>query len=184
MTGWDEYPFDYRAAEIRAIRKATAGGDCVSVIGLSGAGKSNLLGFLANRQSGAGHRFVLVDTNRLPAFTPSATLKLIRRALAPDWGYRGPADSSVADPDSELDALDSIVGRQLESGPLSLLLDLSLLDRAGHLEGETARPLFNNLRALRDAHKFQLTFVTASRHTLPPDTEFAELIHAHTLWLG
>ena len=184
MPDWDNYPPDYRAAEVQRLLASVAAGECVSVIGLSGAGKSNLLGFLANRQSLAAHRLILVDTNRLPVFTLPAALKLIRRALAPDWGYRGLADSSVADPDSELDALDSVVSRQLESGPLTLLLDLSLLDRSGLLAGASTHALFNNLRALRDVHKFQLTFVTASRHPLPPDTEFAELIHAHILWLG
>jgi len=49
MSVWDSYPPDYRAAEVRAITGATRAGECVSVVGLSGAGKSNLLGFLADR---------------------------------------------------------------------------------------------------------------------------------------
>lgn len=175
MSGWESYPSDYRAAEVDAIRKATLAGDSVSVVGLSGAGKSNLLGFLANRHSLPTHRLVLVDSNRLPEFTRPAFLRLIRRALG---------ETHTVGPDDELEALDAVLETQLASGNVSLLLDLSLLDRSGAMTGDSTRVLFNNLRALRDAHKFQLTFVTASRRPLPSDTEFAELIHAHTIWLG
>ena len=45
-------------------------------------------------------------------------------------------------------------------------------------------PLAANLRALRDAYKYDLTFVTASRRPLDARTELAELFYAHTLWLG
>jgi hypothetical protein len=154
---------------------ATQAGECVSVVGLSGAGKSNLMGFLANRQSTPEHRLLLIDSNRLPEFSRPSFLKQIRRVLG---------DTSLIDPADEFETLDVLLESQLKSGSLSLLLDLSLLDRTGAMLGEVSHTLFNNLRALRDAYKFQLTFVTASRHPLPTNTEFAELIHAHTLWLG
>src|SRR6185436_12637319 len=93
-------------------------------------------------------------------------------------------NTAAASPDDELEMLDAALEAQLAGATLCLLLDLSLLDRTGAIAGESSLGLFNNLRALRDAHKFQLTFVTASRHPLPPQTEFAELIHAHTIWLG
>ena len=41
---WDEYPIDYRKQEVGYIIKTVLAGDCVSVLGLSGSGKSNLLG--------------------------------------------------------------------------------------------------------------------------------------------
>ncbi|HLB46360.1 MAG TPA: winged helix-turn-helix domain-containing protein [Anaerolineales bacterium] len=175
MSGWGAYPSNYRADEVRAVIAATKAGECVSVVGLSGAGKSNLLGFIADRQSTAARRFVLIDSNRLPEFTRPAFLRLIRRTLG---------DTRTVEPDDELETLDAVIKGQLSSGTLSLLLDLSLLDRDGVMAGESCHALFSNLRALRDAHKFLLTFVTASRHALPHDTEFTELIHAHTIWLG
>jgi len=49
MTGWEDYPENYRAREVAEIRDAICAGECVSVIGLSGSGKSNLMGFLARR---------------------------------------------------------------------------------------------------------------------------------------
>lgn len=175
MPGWESYPHDYRAAEVKTIVRATQAGDCAAVLGLSGAGKSNLLGFIANTQSTPQHKFVFVDSNRLPEFTRPAFLHLMGAAL----GFAGIAATS-----DELEAVESIIDHALQAGTLCFLLDLSLLDRTGLISGEASHALFNNLRALRDAHKYQLTFVTASRHPLPADTEFAELIHANTIMLG
>ncbi|MEK7784663.1 MAG: hypothetical protein AAB658_04430, partial [Chloroflexota bacterium] len=81
MTTWDAYPTDYRAAEVQAITAAARAGECVSVVGLSGAGKSNLLGFIANRVSALKRRFILIDCIRLPQPAPAAFFRLIRRAL-------------------------------------------------------------------------------------------------------
>jgi hypothetical protein len=175
MSIWDEYPSDYRQYIVEPILSAVRTGECVSVIGLSGAGKSNLLGFLAYRCSTPEQRLILIDTNRLTEFSPAAFLRLIRRSLG---------NSRHAEVEEEFEALDEEVAAQLDAGPLTLLLDLSLLDRTGELDGQPSHGLFNNLRALRDAHKFRLTYVTASRHALTARTEFAELVHAHTLWLG
>ena len=44
--------------------------------------------------------------------------------------------------------------------------------------------LASNLRALRDAFKYRLTYVFMTRQPLDPSTELAELAAAHTLWLG
>jgi hypothetical protein len=44
--------------------------------------------------------------------------------------------------------------------------------------------LYSNLRALRDANKYSLSFVTASRKPLTPDNELSELFYNNTFWLG
>ncbi len=203
MSIWDSYPPDYRAAEVRAIISATRAGECVSVVGLSGAGKSNLLGFLANRQSMAEHAFAHVDCNRLQRPEPAALFRLIRRTLAetdsPPLSRPSTSASTgsasaqeaatgeglevgVAD---ELDALDAAIERRLKDAgsSLSLALDVSLL--FSRFDDLARDPAFSgNLRSLRDAHKYRLTFVTATRHPLPPHTELSELFYANTLWLG
>jgi energy-coupling factor transporter ATP-binding protein EcfA2 len=205
MSIWDTYPSDYRADEVRAITKAARAGECVSVVGLSGAGKSNLLGFLAHRQSTTEQPFVLVDCNRLDEPSPAAIFRLIRNALAdspplshPERTLSGaPAkpkprsESKDAAPEAgagvadELDALDAAIERRLHdaNGSLSLVLDASLL--FSRFDALVHDPAFSgNLRALRDAHKYQLTFVAATRRPLPPHTELSELFYANTLWLG
>jgi hypothetical protein len=50
--------------------------------------------------------------------------------------------------------------------------------------GSPGSVLASNLRALRDRHKYELTYVTASRRPPDPRDELAELFYAHTLWLG
>jgi len=183
MSAWDSYPPDYRAAEVRAITVATRAGECVSVVGLSGAGKSNLLGFLADRQSMAEHVFAHVDCNRLQRPEPAALFRLIRRTLADS--PLPPGEGLGVRVSDELDALDAAIERRLKDAgsSLSLALDVSLL--FSRFDDLARDPAFSgNLRALRDAHKYRLTFVTATRHLLPPHTELSELFYAHTLWLG
>jgi DNA-binding winged helix-turn-helix (wHTH) protein len=132
------------------------------------------MGYIAHTQGTPTHPLVLVDFNRLTQRAPSAFFNLMRQALA---------DS--ADAPDELNALYAAIQKQLrDAGRLTLLLDLSLLLKRGVMFGESDLLLFNNLRALRDAFKFQLTFVTATRHPLPANNEFAELFHANTLYLG
>ncbi len=188
MSNWEAYPPDYRADLVAAIQRAVAAGESVSIVGLSGAGKSNLLGFLAQRTPPPGTpALVLVDGNRLSEATPAGFLRLMRRALERAW----PLDSAApaAEHDDPLEALDDAIARRLGGGPgsigVSFLLDLSLLvDRSGSLFGTGDRGFFNNLRALRDTHKFKLTYVAATRHPLPAATELSELFYGHTLWLG
>ncbi len=167
---WDTYPSDYRAAEVFSILTATRAGESVSLVGLSGTGKSNLTGFLAQRQSTLEHPLVLVDCNRLAEPTPAALFRLIRRAL-------GEAETAI----DEWDALDIALTQRLTppTGSLSLIFD-----RFDALTTQPALRLTSNLRALRDAHKFRLTFILATRRPLDPHTELSELVYAHTLWLG
>ncbi len=170
MTTWETYPPDYRAQEVSPIVTAALAGECVSVIGLSGAGKSNLLGFIAYTQSTPGHAFVLTDLNRLPAATPEALFSQIGRALS---------EGTIPGPTPSLETLSGLIEKRLTRPESSLAL---LLDRFDDVAGSLV--LAGNLRALRDAHKYQLTFVTATRRPLPPRTEFSELFYAHQLWLG
>ena len=52
MSVWDEYPEDYRTSQVQAILSAVQAGESVALVGLSGSGKSNLLGYLAHRSGG------------------------------------------------------------------------------------------------------------------------------------
>jgi len=169
MSVWDSYPDDYRSREVQAILSAVQAGECFSIVGLSGAGKSNLIGFLANRSPLAAPRSALVDCNRLPDPSPEALYALARRTL----GDTQPADD-------EFQALESVVDRRLSSLPDGLCL---LFDRFDTLSLANST-LFGNLRALRDAFKYKLTYVTSTRRPLDQHTELAELFFANTLWLG
>jgi energy-coupling factor transporter ATP-binding protein EcfA2 len=170
MSVWDTYPADYRQAEVSEIVTAALGGECVALAGLSGSGKSNLLGFIANRTKPAGCRFVLVDCNRIGEYSSDAFFRLIRRSL-------GNTDLTG----DELGLLDSVVALRQGDWNASICL---LLDRFDDVTAQAPPALFNNMRALRDAHKYTLTYVAAMRRPLREHGELAELFYAHTLWLG
>jgi energy-coupling factor transporter ATP-binding protein EcfA2 len=163
------YPPTYRENEVNAILAAARAGESTLVIGLSGSGKSNLLSFLAQGRPDAP-AFLLVDCNRLSEPALPAFLRLIRRAL----GETQPAED-------EFSALENAVQQQLLKSPHGLCL---LLDRFDALPPAILPAVSSNLRALRDAHKYRLSFVIASRQPLDAQNELAELFFAHTLWLG
>ena len=172
MSTWVEYPSTYRQAEVNAICAALRAGECVSLVGLSGAGKSNLVGFLCGRVGEVGlPAFFLADCNRLSRNEPAALFYLLAEVIG-----GGEPDGPVS-----LRGVEKLVGRRLAERPggLCLVLDrFDALNQAG--SGGTA----DSLRALRDRFKYQLTFLTATRHPLAPNSELAELFYAHTLWLG
>ena len=173
MTDWALYPFDYRAVEVQAVCAAVQAGECAAVVGLSGAGKSNLMGFLAQRvQLGAyGLRFVLVDCNRLAGELPGCFYRLARQAL----------DSSRVGPNGdELAILEAAIETSLHNSSRLCLL----FDRFDALHGEAVDILYSNLRALRDAHKYDLTYAIATRRPIAKSNELAELFFGNTLWLG
>ncbi len=171
MSIWSSYPSSYRQREVQTILAAVQGGECVSVVGLSGSGKSNLLAFIAHQEDAFPHPTVLVDCNRLAEVEPAAFYRLVRGCL------RDESEPAA----SELEALDTALHRRLSQPPGSLTV---LFDRFDVFGESPNQVVFSNLRALRDTYKYQLTYVTATRHPLDPHSELAELFFAHTLWLG
>ena len=181
MSAWDEYPQDYRAREVEKIINSAGAGESVAVVGLSGSGKSNLLGFIANRRSASvsqpgetqGIRFLLVDCNRMAGAAAHDFYRLVLKTVQ--------ADAPAAGNDDVLGALEIALGTALAgSGRLCLLLD-----RFDALTGLAAFPqIAGNLRALRDLYKYRLSYVIALRRPLDPHTELAELFFGRTLWLG
>lgn len=175
---WDDYPPTYRAAEVERVIRAVKAGESASLVGLSGAGKSNALGFIANAGAVAARlpavQMVAVDCNRLREPSPNALFAAMRRGL----GQTALADGT-RDP---LDALEDAVAASLRQKTFAKVC--FVLDRFDSLTAHNPDSLLGNLRALRDAHKFQLSFVTGTRRPLDARTEFAELVYANTIWLG
>ncbi len=176
MSTWDEYPSNYRSDEVQAILNAIKAGECAAVVGLSGSGKSNLLGFMAHRQSlfTPCPRLVLVDCNRLRQFSTQALFELIADALA----------GTVEPQPGRLGGIETLIEQELKRNPgVCLLFDRfeALVDG---LDGEIGVGVYGNLRALRDKFKYSLTYVTATRRPLDSRSELAELFYANTFWLG
>lgn len=169
MSSWDHFPDDYRQTEVSTICNAVHSGHCVALLGLSGAGKSNLLGFLAHRRSSANQPLVLLDCNRLLEHTPPALLQLAHSALG------GSEQTGVP-----FDLLSQAVAARLQTAETVTFL----FDRFDIFAPTSFLPLHNVLRALRDAHKYRLAFVFALRQPLPSQSELSELVQGQTVWLG
>jgi hypothetical protein len=167
-TSWQAYPADYRDKDVKRLLRAIDAGDSAAVIGLSGAGKSNFAGFVAHRVTSDKTGIILIDCNRLAQPTLAALTTQIRASLAPDAA-----------------TLDQAIAAGLRtSGKLCLLLDrFDALPVHAPISDE-GRAIMNNLRALRDQFKGQLTLAPCTRRPLPKESELAELFFANTLWLG
>lgn len=180
MTAWNLYPENYRSPEIQTIVSSVCAGDCVAVIGLSGSGKSNLIGFLAHRVTPPPGCpvWVLVDCNRQITPGISGFMMLMIRLLDPEWSSATPISGS----DEVLfDWIGRIIAERIAQGSGICLL----LDRFDALLSDAAFPaIANGLRSLRDRYKYRLTLVIASRRPLPADNELAELFYDHLIRLG
>jgi hypothetical protein len=174
MSEWQTYPAEYRQKEITQILKAVRAGESAALVGLSGAGKSNLVGFLYHRWPLPGEkddiRFALLDCNSLPKIDTPTLLRYLRTALG---------DETAAE--NEFTTLKTTIENTIGDGEKKLCLILDRYERIEQADGQTAA---NNLRALRDAFKYRLSFVLSSRRPPNPESELAELFYANTLWLG
>ncbi len=165
---WDDYPETYRQTEITQIVQAVEAGECVSVVGLSGSGKSNLLGFLTHRTR-SSVKWIPLDGNRIqPAGSSGLFLQILTEM--------GISELS-RDPFEELL---SVIGENLREGSGGICL---VIDRFDAFTGTPAEDISGKLRYLRDIFKYSLTYVLGTRSLLPHQSEIAELFYGNTLFL-
>jgi hypothetical protein len=204
---WAEFPVTYRQEQVRTILGWARVGESGLVVGMSGAGKSNLLGFLSSRPDAAqpflgdavaDTCFLLLDANLLPALTQTAFYRELLQLL-----HR--RRSCI--PESFQDELSTLYREHINSRDDLILLStvrdvhgifcyeggkrvVWLIDRFDEACRRLDAQFFNSLRALRDAFKGQLCYVVATRHPLPDlrdpaeIDEFYEIAAANTCWLG
>ena len=200
MSSWDTFPAGYRKRKVAQIAAWIDAGESGLVVGLSGAGKSNVLGFVAHRLKGHGTLLrPLLDLNRLPEPTLAAFLRQLLAALDDAASAELPAEALIKLRDitgkglAQTDAF--LLGRSVEAA-LALLCGemelhtIILMDRFDVALERFDASFFNNLRAWRDAHKTRLTYVVAARRdwpdwpNLPALSEFTDLIAGRTCWVG
>jgi hypothetical protein len=166
MNHWSFYPATYRQAEVQRIVAAALRGDSTAVIGLSGAGKSNLLGFLVRRIAVEGLEWKFLDGNRLRQKDVDGFLQLIGEVLGCGAG---------------LMEIEQVLMQHLKDPKQHICL---VIDRFDALPQLMMEEVAGNLRALRDTFKYQLSYVIGARRPPLPNSELAELFFANTLWLG
>ncbi len=186
-------------------------GECCAVVGVGSCGKSRLLRHLARPETleyhlaeeGFEHLIVLVECNAWTGDTTWAAYEGIARSLSEFIENSGhPALQSMR---SQLDGLYRAVvdDRDLALKHLMTALDILLkgsrlkltlcFDEFDFVFERFETQLFRNLRAMRNAHKYQLTYLVATRKQLPfgrpeqdwPDLEeFYELFSDNTFAIG
>lgn len=177
MTAWASYPEEYRQHEIASLLTWIQRGECAALLGLSGSGKSNLLGFMVYRASQMAYapRLCLVDCNRVGESTKTAFYQVIAHAVDPALDL--PAGSER----QAFIGLENLIEDHLK-GSRKICLVLDRFDALYSWPDFSI--LANNLRALRDRFKYQLVYLIAVRQPLDQRNELAELFFGHTLWLG
>jgi hypothetical protein len=206
---WADFPDTYRSEQIETIAKWIAVGDSGVVIGGSGTGKSNLVGFFTTRQDVVGRHlpgavddylFLHMDVNSLPTVTTpffyrSMLLTLQRAAGEIDPALVAQINQSMAGligPEDTLGlhfALQTAHDLLINSAQKRLVWIMDRFDEACvKLEATT----LNSLRNLRDHNrvKGRLSYVLFTRHPLarlrnPRDyDEFHEIVIPNTCWVG
>lgn len=202
-------PLSYRQPEIILIARCLRAGDSCAVISVSGMAKSNLFRHLLTpevRQHYLGdnwqsYLFLAADAHALGEVSERAAYSLFIELLMAEARLQNVAESVI----SRVEQLSQPAA--LASDPLlwqrafvQAVQAIMTADAARHLVilfdqfdevYKTLNPhFFANLRALRDQHKYRLSYVVFTREELPalasaPEhEEFYELFSPHVLGLG
>ena len=203
---WQSYPLTYRAREMKTLAGWILAGQSGSVIGLAGAGKSNLLGFLCHRPEAlqaylpadAASAFPIpVDLNNLPSDTLDTFYRVILRSF---YEVRDRFDPDLQGTVSDL-YLENRGSRDpflTQSAVRELLFQFRaqqarvalVMDRFDKF-GQTATPhMLDTLRGLRDSFKDTLCYLVGMRQEMvymfDPHAlgEMYEILDTHVCWVG
>ena len=202
-------PITFRTSEIDQIFAALRAGESCALVGIGSVGKSNLLRFLQEKevrraklgQEWETYLWVYIDLNKSLKRSLWGLLELMLHQLLIEVTALG-ADEAV------LQTIDDLHQRATEAKTRYLALryldravsmvchrlglrPVFLIDEFDELCRTMSRRGFAALRALRDDHKYRLTYVVATRLELRRLREeiseieaFEELVTPHTVWLG
>jgi len=204
-----DYLSTYRQEIITPIMRTIAAGESCSIVGVASTGKSNLFRFLirpAVRQRYLGescgkYLFLYIDTNSLTELSEWGLYELLLRRIV-----EATEDLKIESQWSELfndlyqqavrPEKRSLARGYLEKGVKSLCQRLGfrlvfLFDEFDEIFRRVDTRFFLGLRALRDEHKYHLSYVVATRDELPRIREdiaecesFYELLSLNTFGLG
>lgn len=203
---WTQYPATFREGEVRTLAGWIGRGVSGSVVGLPGAGKSNLLGFLCARPEvvrlhlappPASLALVPVDLNNLPDLTAATFYRVILRAF---YEIRDHFEPELAQAVADLYQVHRASRDPFltQSALRELLLHFRaasgravlVLDRFDDFCQNAPPTLINSLRGLRDSFKEGLCYLAGMRQEAAylPDPaalgELYELLDSHVCWVG
>ncbi len=209
MTDYQRYSSSYRATETRQVMDWIRAGQCGSVIGFYGIGKSNFLRFLLREDIHSQYLgkqsndfiFILIDLHSLVEVTDWAVYELILNQLVEQLHSSRIEDLTI----NELKSLHQTV--LLSRDPLTAQRAIYksvdvlykrqgrrialLFDEFDSVLNSLNSSIFPSLRAIRDAHKGQLSYIVAGIHEFTDlrensaDVEyFCELVNRNICRLG
>ncbi|MCB9431060.1 MAG: winged helix-turn-helix domain-containing protein [Ardenticatenaceae bacterium] len=203
----------FREEEVSKLLKWARAGESASIIGISGVGKSNLFNHLLDietQQAYLGtsvkdYLFVRVNFHYIPDFTNRSLYSVILEQFELLDGRCEQLNLTQA----QLDQLSSYHDQLLEAGDdvlkvqryfklaIRLLLRESerrivfLFDQFDEVYQEADGRFFANLRGLREAYKYRISYFTFTRGMLsrlaemdPAREEFSELLLGNVIGLG
>jgi DNA-binding winged helix-turn-helix (wHTH) protein len=206
IRSWQAYQPAYRAEQMEILASWILAGQSGSVIGLAGAGKSNLLGFLCHRPEAlrsylptesTSVALIPVDLNNLPSNTLSTFYRVILRSF---FEVRSRFDQALQqtiielhhenratrDPFLAQSALRELL-LQFQAQQVRVVLVMDRFDKFG----QTATPqMLDTLRGLRDSFKGTLCYIVGMRQEMvylfDPAVlgEMYEILDTHVCWVG
>ena len=206
---WETYPATYRSREIQQVADWIQAGESGSIIGLPGAGKSNLLGFLSHQPEVLNHylpenfgrlALVWVDLNNLPNNDLSTFFRMILRSFYEARVRLATLDEALAQSIEKLyrkveEKTDSFLSQSalretiflFQERKIRLVLVFDPFDQFCQV---ASTQVLDNLRGLRDSFKATVSYLMGLRHQVsyirsPAELgELFEIVDTHQCWLG
>ena len=206
---WETSPATYRAREIQQLAAWVQAEESGSIIGLPGAGKSNLLGFLSHRPEAlrpylpddfGDLALVWVDLNNLPAYDLATFFRVILRSLYETQTQLETLEETLACSIEQLyrkveDKTDPFLAQSALREAIFLFQERQIrlvlvFDPFDQFCQAAPTQVLDNLRGLRDSFKATLSYLVGLRQEVgyirsPLELgELYEIVDTHQCWLG
>lgn len=210
MANIERYALSYRSKEARQVMEWIRAGQCGSIIGLHGAGKSNFLQFLVREdvkrqylgQNSAAFHFILINLLAITEQTEWGVYEMLLSNLVaqlhpPDW------ESTTLEKMSSLHReilakRDAVTAQRAFEYCVTLMSQQTtqwlvfIFDEFDDVFRNLPAAPFRCLRAIRDAHKERISFLVIATQELAElrnqqieDVEhFHRLVSRNICWLG
>jgi serine/threonine protein kinase/DNA-binding winged helix-turn-helix (wHTH) protein len=204
----DPHPPSYRAKEAAAVMALVRAGESGSLIGFYGIGLSAFLRFLTRPEvrkhylgpAWTDYTFLHIDFNALPQLSDWGVFGLMLRDLEQALASRSPARGEALAQDMRPlshYSQDPWLIQEALCQAIEILCRQSnqrvvfLMDEFDVVFGHVSPSVFLNLRALRDAYRERVIYITATIHPLSdlrPDLKevasFYWLVNRNATWVG